>query len=133
MGVKGGDRRLWVGKHRELGVVVYDPHRSETSPPAVLLFIHDKGAFESFNRLLINDNYSCRRIASPDLLPGEHRCLKIPATEGRHGVDDESGGTAGAGGGVTERCQRSTPAERGRILDEFVVLTGYHRNTPSES
>ena len=28
---------------------------------------------------------------------------------------------------VTERYQRSTPAERGRILDEFVALTGYHR------
>ena len=28
---------------------------------------------------------------------------------------------------VAERYQRSTPAERGRILDEFVALTGYHR------
>ncbi len=28
---------------------------------------------------------------------------------------------------VTERYQRSTPAERGRILDEFVALTWYHR------
>ena len=28
---------------------------------------------------------------------------------------------------VIERYQRSTPAERGRILDEFVALTGYHR------
>ena len=28
---------------------------------------------------------------------------------------------------VTERYQRSTQAERGRILDEFVALTGYHR------
>ena len=28
---------------------------------------------------------------------------------------------------VTERYRRSTPAERGRILDEFVALTGYHR------
>ena len=28
---------------------------------------------------------------------------------------------------LTERYQRSTPAERGRILDEFVALTGYHR------
>ena len=24
----------------------------------------------------------CRRIAAPDLLPGEHRCLRIPVTEG---------------------------------------------------
>ena len=28
---------------------------------------------------------------------------------------------------VTERYRRSKPAERGRILDEFVALTGYHR------
>ena len=28
---------------------------------------------------------------------------------------------------VIERYQRSTLAERGRILDEFVALTGYHR------
>ena len=28
---------------------------------------------------------------------------------------------------VAERYQRSTPAERGRILDEFVALTGHHR------
>ena len=28
---------------------------------------------------------------------------------------------------VTERYQRSTPPERGRILDEFVALTGYRR------
>ena len=28
---------------------------------------------------------------------------------------------------VAERYQRSTPAERGRLLDEFVALTGYHR------
>ena len=28
---------------------------------------------------------------------------------------------------VIERYQRSTPSERGRILDEFVALTGYHR------
>ena len=40
-----------------------------------------------------------RRIASPDLLPGEHRCLRIPATEGRHDVDDQSASAAGVGGG----------------------------------
>ena len=28
---------------------------------------------------------------------------------------------------VAGRYQRSTPAETGRILDEFVALTGYHR------
>ena len=28
---------------------------------------------------------------------------------------------------MAERYQRSTPAQRGRILDEFVALTGYHR------
>ncbi len=28
---------------------------------------------------------------------------------------------------VIERYQRSTLAARGRILDEFVALTGYHR------
>ena len=28
---------------------------------------------------------------------------------------------------VTGRYRRSKPAERGRILDEFVALTGYHR------
>ena len=28
---------------------------------------------------------------------------------------------------VAKRYQRSTPAERGRILDEFVALTGHHR------
>lgn len=53
MWVKGGNRRLWVGRHRDLGLVVYDPHRSEASPPAVLLFVHDKGALKSFNRLAL--------------------------------------------------------------------------------
>ena len=38
-------------------------------------------------------------VASPDLLPGEHRCLRILATEGRHDVDDQSGGAAGVGDG----------------------------------
>ena len=32
---------------------------------------------------------------------------------------------------VIERYQRSTLAERGRILDEFVALTGYHRKHAS--
>ena len=31
---------------------------------------------------------------------------------------------------VAERYQRSTPDERGRVLDEFVALTGYHRVPP---
>ena len=57
------------------------------------------GGPASPRRRVINDNYFCRRIASPDLLPGEHRCLRIPATEGRHDVDDQSGSTTGVGGG----------------------------------
>ena len=77
---------------------------------------------------MVNDNYFCRRIASPDLLPGEHGCLRIPATEGRHdrrrSVQQARQELVAA---VAERYQRSTPAERGRILDEFVALTGYHR------
>ena len=50
MWVKDGDRRLWIRKHRDLGVVVYDPHRSGTSPTDVLLFILDKGTIGSFKR-----------------------------------------------------------------------------------
>ena len=53
MWVKRGNRRLWVSKHRDLGLVVYDPHRSEASPADVLLFVHDKGAFKSVNRLAL--------------------------------------------------------------------------------
>ena len=37
------------------------------------------------------------RIASSDLLPGAHRCLRILATEGRHDVDDQSGRSASRG------------------------------------
>ncbi len=46
---------------------------------------------------MINDNYFGRRIASLDLLPDDHRCLTIPATEGGDDVDDQSGNTTGAG------------------------------------
>ena len=46
-----------------------------------------------------HDNYFGRRIASPDLLLGEHRCLRILATKGGHDVDDQSGSAAGVGDG----------------------------------
>ena len=67
---------------------------------------------------LINDSCSGRRIASPDLLPGERRWLRILATEGRHDVDDQSGGAAGVGDGggraasyivVAPRCETPRP------------------------
>ena len=59
-----------------------------------------KGLFRHASRITSrNDAPVVDRIASPDLLPGEHRCLRISATEGRHDVDDESGGEAGASGG----------------------------------
>ena len=51
MWVKRGTQRLWISKHRDFGLVVYDPDRSEASPPDVLLFIHNKGAFKTFRRL----------------------------------------------------------------------------------
>ena len=45
----------------------------------------------AFSRRTDQRQLFCRRIPSPDLLPGEHRCLRILATEGRHDVDDQSG------------------------------------------
>ena len=75
---------------------------------------------------LFGVNYFCRRIASPDLLPGEHRCLRIPATEGRHDVDDQSASAAGVGNGGGRAVSAEHASREGRILDEFVALTGYH-------
>ena len=39
------------------------------------------------------------RIASPDLLPGEGRCRRLPAAAGRHDGDDQCGGASGVDGG----------------------------------
>ena len=51
------------------------------------VFANGKGARQSeqearIRYLLINDNYSCRRIASQRLLLSARRCLTIPATQG---------------------------------------------------
>ena len=91
--------------------------------PLLLVLVHEIREL----RRVINDNYSCRRIASPDLLPGEHRCLRISATEGRHDVDDQSGGAAGVGDGGGRAVSAQHSGREGWILDEFVALTGYHR------
>ena len=68
------------------------------SPPSRRVRSPSRSAARS-SACLFSVNYFCRRIASPDLLPGEHRCLRIPATEGRHDVDDQSASAAGVGDG----------------------------------
>ena len=60
--------------------------------------------------------YRASIVASEFLLPKEGTMLTISPQARQELV-----------AAVAERYQRSTPAERGRILDEFVALTGYHR------
>ena len=59
--------------------------------------------------VLFGVNYFGRRIASLNLLPGGHRCLRILATEGGHDVDDQSGSAAGVG----DSSGRAVSAEHG--------------------
>ena len=78
--------------------------------------------------LTIEDNDAPGRIASPDLLPGEHRCLRIPATEGRHGVDDQSASAAGVGDGggraVSAEHASREGADPGRVRRAHRVPPG---------
>ena len=79
------------------------------------------------HRRLINDNYFCRRIASPDLLPASIVASEFLLPKGGTMSTMSPEGRRELVAAVIERYQRSTLAERGRILDEFVALTGYHR------
>lgn len=72
------------------------------------------------------------RIASPDLLPGEDRCLTTLATDP---VASEGGTMSTVSpearrelvNAIRDRYLASSAFEKQRILDEFVALTGYHR------
>src|SRR5690349_22183710 len=72
------------------------------------------------------------RIASPEMLPRQgllpHLICCPPKLSG--GVKDEAGQHGNRDELVTaiaERYSRSDRRERGRILDEFVAVTGFHR------
>ena len=81
----------------------------------------------STDQLVFSVNYSCRRIASPNLLPGDHRCLTIPATEGGDDVDDQCGNTTGAG----NRGGGPVSAEHGsREEVDLGRVRGSHRVPP---
>jgi hypothetical protein len=71
------------------------------------------------------------RVASPGLLLGDNRCLITFATAQKSGGgaigSDQSGGAARVGASAGKWYQAGTPDGKGRILDEFVALTGYHR------
>lgn len=45
----------------------------------------------------------------------------------RQDVEYQRANTQGTGAAVAERYRDGTASEKGRILDEFVALTGYHR------
>jgi hypothetical protein len=71
------------------------------------------------------------RIASPSLLLGENRCLKEFATgwrtEGGAMSEISTAARQELVQAIGGRYRIGSADEKGRILDEFVALTGYHR------
>ena len=61
---------------------------------------------------LINANYFGRRIDSLEVLPGRHRCLTIPATEGGTMSTMSSGARQELVAAVAERYRQGTSAEK---------------------
>ncbi len=72
------------------------------------------------------------RIASPEMLPGSdllpHLICSPPTCigGGGHGAD-QHGDTRRVGGCVGRTLRASNRKERGRILDEFAAVSGFHR------
>lgn len=50
MWISRGDRRFWVGRHREVGVVVYDPYRGDAPHGSADLFGVETDSFQQFAR-----------------------------------------------------------------------------------